>query len=850
MPTLRILEARARYVLISALAEGQRILDVDCAEGLGIATLLQAGAHSITAGCDDREAMQAALPEIDTAHVHLHAPLTLPLPFEDHVFDLLICHDLSERIAQDPRWLTEVRRVLTKSGYLMTAIVNPQGANLEGPPEARCMAKMSYEELFEHLAPLFDAATVFGQSPVVANLIFDFESAEEDPDLTLDRSLLQTEEEEPGWYVLLFGPQTLHRDDLTLVQHDFAHYHQAQSHLPLNSHPPEPFVDHLLVPPKQDALSIREHELALRQARDGEQEKELALQALRQKFRVVETALQQSRSETEDLRQAVSEARNQTQLVSARHRQLEELVRTLQSEIHRRRHSLTVAEKRCLELKAALQSSQERFETYQRDVKSRIQELEQQRDDGLHRAVENESLAASQISKLRRQLADAQDEAAQWTVLLNEAESRLLEAQNAAQALSSASEEKFESLRHDLDERLSQVREEERQAALERLEVVRTESIEAQALAKSEAAELVRSAELKAAERIREAQDITDERLRQSQHQADQRIAHIQERADKDIAQLRAEIERLRQNHQTEIEQAQSAAQGQVEQDRRRTEEHLRNLEDAMEIRLAEARASAERLVEESQRQAQIMLDKIRADADDTLQGAQARIHELEQLAQEAQGKQEQLTQALLATEDRLSEAHDALQQVQSQRDELISLRQLKKSLEAHVDDTERQLNQERSTGNQWRAAHDSVAEELRTTHKEADGLRAQITRITEDLVSERRRADLLHEETTALRTALQAAQEAIQTRAAVPAPVDGAHTSVVAPTPPPPDSNQSAPLPTTMATEDTSTSPKTTMAGPVSDSMGRSLDLQLDDLEDLLSHAIPTPSSGSGTSD
>ena len=46
---------------------------------------------------------------------------------------------------------------------------------------------------FSELADTFGEATLFGQSPVVASMFYDFESADEDPTLVLDRSLLEEE---------------------------------------------------------------------------------------------------------------------------------------------------------------------------------------------------------------------------------------------------------------------------------------------------------------------------------------------------------------------------------------------------------------------------------------------------------------------------------------------------------------------------------------------------------------------------------------------------------------------------------------------------------------------------------
>ena len=85
----------------------------------------------------------------------------------------------------------------------------------------RDSSPLTYEECFEKLSESFGEAALYGQAPVVGSMFFDFESEEEDPDPSLDRSLM-IDDEEPGWYVMVFGPEKLRRDDLAIVQHPFA----------------------------------------------------------------------------------------------------------------------------------------------------------------------------------------------------------------------------------------------------------------------------------------------------------------------------------------------------------------------------------------------------------------------------------------------------------------------------------------------------------------------------------------------------------------------------------------------------------------------------------------------------
>ena len=221
----RQLEIQARYVLLAPLAEDRRVLDID-SDVISLSLLAEAGATELTATTSNPSALSADLQTAEIEGVEVVPDLSLPLNFEEDAFDLVICHDLGEQMIADSQWIEQVRRVLSPTGYLVLTLATPEGQFLSDLLGQRFTSKITYEDAFERLSDTFGILTTIAQSPLAANVFWDVESEEEEPDLGYDRSLLE-DDEEPGWYVLVFGPEAVHRDDLTIVQVPFSSLAQA-----------------------------------------------------------------------------------------------------------------------------------------------------------------------------------------------------------------------------------------------------------------------------------------------------------------------------------------------------------------------------------------------------------------------------------------------------------------------------------------------------------------------------------------------------------------------------------------------------------------------------------------------
>jgi SAM-dependent methyltransferase len=111
----------ARYRLAATFARGKRVLDAGSGEGYGADVLARAGANSVV-GIDVAEEV--------VRHAHQKYGLEFlaasisSLPFEDGSFDLVVCFEVIEHVADAERALRELRRVLGPDGLLVISTPN------------------------------------------------------------------------------------------------------------------------------------------------------------------------------------------------------------------------------------------------------------------------------------------------------------------------------------------------------------------------------------------------------------------------------------------------------------------------------------------------------------------------------------------------------------------------------------------------------------------------------------------------------------------------------------------------------------------------------------------------------
>jgi SAM-dependent methyltransferase len=157
----------ARYRWAAQLAEGRDVLDAACGVGFGAHLLHRAGARSVT-GID---AFAGAIVEArERGHDGLRFEIgnLLELPLEPASFDLVVCFEAIEHVAEQERMLDEIKRVLRPGGVL--AISTPlRGAVAVHNPHH--VAELEPEEFHRLLRGCFDNVDLRWQHSALASVI-------------------------------------------------------------------------------------------------------------------------------------------------------------------------------------------------------------------------------------------------------------------------------------------------------------------------------------------------------------------------------------------------------------------------------------------------------------------------------------------------------------------------------------------------------------------------------------------------------------------------------------------------------------------------------------------------------
>jgi 2-polyprenyl-3-methyl-5-hydroxy-6-metoxy-1,4-benzoquinol methylase len=142
----------ARYTLAASLAPGRRVLDAGCGVGYGADLIARAGAATVVGVDVAPEAIEAARQGVD-GRVQLLVADLRALPFGDGAFDLAVCFEVIEHLAEQDLVLDEMRRVLAVNGLLIVSTPNPRVYPGGNPHHVR---ELTPEELAAMLGARFE----------------------------------------------------------------------------------------------------------------------------------------------------------------------------------------------------------------------------------------------------------------------------------------------------------------------------------------------------------------------------------------------------------------------------------------------------------------------------------------------------------------------------------------------------------------------------------------------------------------------------------------------------------------------------------------------------------------------
>lgn len=207
-----ILEAEhlARYRWAASLASGCRVLDAGCGTAYGSALLAESGALEVVGVDSASDVLDDARRQMPPGVVLEQGDVT-ELGYEDGRFDLVVCFEVIEHVADPSRALDEFRRVLSPDGVL--ALSSPN-RDVYPPGNPHHVHEYTPAELAEALESRFDHVRLERQHTWITSGILDDDrfALSGDEDIGKDLRIRKVAADEPGaelYTVALAGQREL-----------------------------------------------------------------------------------------------------------------------------------------------------------------------------------------------------------------------------------------------------------------------------------------------------------------------------------------------------------------------------------------------------------------------------------------------------------------------------------------------------------------------------------------------------------------------------------------------------------------------------------------------------------------
>ncbi|MBI5533021.1 MAG: hypothetical protein HY898_09915 [Deltaproteobacteria bacterium] len=197
---------------LEPLVRGRRVVLLGDSSGTLAAGLIDRGARLVHVY--DPDPVRAA--ESAARNASLRSLVVARLPegdfgVRDGAFDAVIVPDLSCFSAPD-EMVKQAGRLLAPAGTAIFA-----ARNLEASHRPTGGSELTYYELYDTVSLQFPEVRMLGQAPFVGYVIADF-APEDEPDVTVDTSLLEHGAEEPLWFIALASRRPTRLDPYAIVQ--------------------------------------------------------------------------------------------------------------------------------------------------------------------------------------------------------------------------------------------------------------------------------------------------------------------------------------------------------------------------------------------------------------------------------------------------------------------------------------------------------------------------------------------------------------------------------------------------------------------------------------------------------
>lgn len=163
------LEHSQRYLFVSKFTKNKVVLDLGCGEGYGSIILKKAGAIKVIGLDNDQSIIKMAQKKYSLPSVSFKKGDAYKLPFRDQFFDLVVSLELIEHLANQQKFLNEVKRVLKPQGVFFLS--TPNKINYRGLTSPFHCHEFTLKELRSVLSASFKKVIIFGQQIVNHRLL-------------------------------------------------------------------------------------------------------------------------------------------------------------------------------------------------------------------------------------------------------------------------------------------------------------------------------------------------------------------------------------------------------------------------------------------------------------------------------------------------------------------------------------------------------------------------------------------------------------------------------------------------------------------------------------------------------
>jgi 2-polyprenyl-3-methyl-5-hydroxy-6-metoxy-1,4-benzoquinol methylase len=197
-------EHLARYRLAAQLVSGRRVLDAGCGEGYGTRLLVAGGATSVVGVDIDEQTVAHAR---ERYGLDFRVSDVAELPFEDASFDVIVCFETIEHVADAARVLAELRRVLANEGLLVVSTPNALEYMVENEFHAREYSPAEFDRL---LASHFsERRWLYQQNWLLSAILDERQLRADEAGAPIDVELVKVARAEPGrelYSIVICGP--------------------------------------------------------------------------------------------------------------------------------------------------------------------------------------------------------------------------------------------------------------------------------------------------------------------------------------------------------------------------------------------------------------------------------------------------------------------------------------------------------------------------------------------------------------------------------------------------------------------------------------------------------------------